>query len=106
MTTTEDPKQGANTGNAGKGRPKGSANKTTALLKEAIILAAEETGQDGNGKGGLVGYCAFLAKEEPKAFASLLGRVLPLQLAGNLTIDIASKEQRDAAVAAAIRADR
>jgi hypothetical protein len=73
-------KQTAN--KAGPGRPKGSPNKTTALLKEAIIKAAEQVGSDGSGKGSLVGYCVFLAKSEPKAFASLLGRVLPLQLTG------------------------
>jgi len=68
--------------NAGKGRPKGSFNKTTTALKEAILLAAEETGQDGEGQGGTVGYLRRLATSEPKAFASLLGRVLPLQVTG------------------------
>lgn len=67
---------------AGPGRPKGVPNKTTALLKDAIISAAELQGQDGNGKDGLVGYCQFLAKEEPRAFASLMGRVLPMQVEG------------------------
>lgn len=69
--------------NAGKGRVKGTPNKTTALLKEAIIKAAEAVGEDGNGKGALTGYCTFLAASEPKAFAGLLGKVLPLQLAGD-----------------------
>lgn len=68
--------------NAGKGRKKGSVNKTTAMLKEAILGAATETGSDGQGKGGLLGYCAFLAKSEPKAFAGLLGKVLPMQVTG------------------------
>lgn len=99
----------------GAGRPKGSANKTTALLKEAILTAAEQTGNDGQGKDGLIGYCKHLASAEPKAFATLLGRVLPLQLSGdggvplkqNVQIHIiSSKEQRDAAVAAATRADK
>ena len=69
-------------GKAGPGRPKGSPNKTTALLKEAILAAAEQVGSDGSGKGKLTGYCVFLAKNEPKAFAALLGRVLPMQLTG------------------------
>jgi len=30
--------------NAGNGRPRGAVNRTTALLKEAILLAAEEVG--------------------------------------------------------------
>lgn len=67
---------------AGRGRKKGEVNKTTRVLKEAILLAAQETGQDGKGKGGLTGYCRFLAAKEPKAFATLLGRVLPLQVEG------------------------
>ncbi len=64
------------------GRPKGSPNKTTALLKEAIIKAAEATGRDAKGAEGLTGYCRFLAENEPKAFAALLGKVLPMQVTG------------------------
>jgi hypothetical protein len=30
--------------NAGKGRPKGSSNKTTAVLKDGILKAAENAG--------------------------------------------------------------
>lgn len=67
---------------AGPGRPKGSVNKTTAMLKEAILGAATTTGSDGKGKDGLMGYCGFLAKSEPKAFAQLLGKVLPMQITG------------------------
>jgi hypothetical protein len=69
--------------NAGKGRVKGVPNKTTAVLKDAILLAAEEVGQDGSGKGGLKGYLTYVAKSDVKAFSALLGRVLPLQLAGD-----------------------
>ncbi len=69
-------------GNPGPGRPKGSPNKTTALLKEAIIKAAEGVGSDGKGKGSLTGYCEFLARNEPKAFSALLGKVLPMQVTG------------------------
>lgn len=66
----------------GPGRPKGSANKTTALLKDAILKAAEAVGDDGKGRGKLKGYCTYLAKSEPKAFAQLLGKVLPMQVTG------------------------
>lgn len=65
------------------GRQKGTPNKTTALLKDAIMKAAESAGEDMAGKGGVVGYCTFLAKSEPKAFAQLLGKVLPMQLTGD-----------------------
>lgn len=65
------------------GRQKGTPNKTTALLKDAIMKAAEAAGEDMNGKNGVVGYCTFLATKEPKAFAQLLGKVLPMQLTGD-----------------------
>lgn len=83
--TTDKPKRkptGAAAMGAGPGRPKGSHNKTTTTLKEAILLAAESVGQDGKGQGGLIGYLQRVAMEDVKAFASLLGRVLPLQVTG------------------------
>jgi hypothetical protein len=56
----------------GPGRPKGCKNKITLALKEAILLAAE-----GAHKGGTVGYLQAQANENPTAFLSLLGKVLP-----------------------------
>ena len=69
-------------GTPGPGRPKGKTNKTTSLLKEALIIAAEAVGSDGAGKDGLPGYCEDLARNEKKAFAALMGRLLPLQIGG------------------------
>lgn len=60
------------------GRPKGSPNKTTALLKDALLIAAEQAG----GKAGMIGYLKTQASENPAAFLSLLGKVLPLQVTG------------------------
>jgi hypothetical protein len=62
------------------GRRKGVANKTTRVLKELIILAADKTGSDGKGKDGAIGYLSWLARKEPAVFGNLLGKVLPLQL--------------------------
>lgn len=64
------------------GRRKGTPNKTTSVIKDALIAAAEAVGADGNGAGGLTGYLTSLATVEPRAFASLLGRVIPLQVSG------------------------
>jgi hypothetical protein len=62
------------------GRQPGVRNRTTRMLKEAIIMAAECEGSDSNGKDGLVGFLRRVANEDIRAFASLLGRVLPLQV--------------------------
>jgi hypothetical protein len=61
------------------GRTKGTPNKTTALLKDAILKAAEDAGE----KDGLVGYLTKQAGANPTAFLALLGKVLPLQVAGD-----------------------
>jgi hypothetical protein len=61
------------------GRPKGSVNKTTALLKDAILMAAQEAG----GTDGMVGYLRHQAMENPGPFMTLLGKVLPTQIAGD-----------------------
>ena len=61
------------------GRKKGTPNKTTAVLKDAILLAAERAGGD----GGLVAYLEGQAAANPQSFLPLLGKVLPLQIAGD-----------------------
>ena len=66
-------------GKAGPGRPKGVPNKQTALLKDAILLAASEAG----GPDGMVGYLKAQATENPQSFLPLLGKVLPMQLVGS-----------------------
>ena len=60
------------------GRKKGTPNKTTALLKDAILKAAEEAG----GEHGLIGYLHVQAVNNPQSFLPLLGKVLPLQVTG------------------------
>lgn len=64
--------------NAGKGRVKGVPNKTTALLKDAILMAAQQAG----GPDGMVGYLKDQADRNPGPFMSLLGKVLPMQVVG------------------------
>lgn len=74
----EEPKISPNRGNAGKGRPKGAQNKTTALLKDAILKAAENAGG-----GDMVTYLTAQASANPGPFMTLLGKVLPMQLVGD-----------------------
>ena len=59
----------------GPGRPKGSPNKITAMLREAIIEAATEAGN-----GSLVNYLKAIAVEHPLSFMTLLGKLIPSQL--------------------------
>jgi len=60
------------------GNKRGPA-KTTKLLKDAILQAA----QDAGGPGGMVGYLTRQATENPGPFMALLGKVLPMQIAGD-----------------------
>lgn len=63
---------------AGMGRPKGIANKTTRLLKDAILQAADLAHPD-----GMVGYLTKQATDNPGPFMALIGKVLPLQIQGD-----------------------
>lgn len=73
---------------AGRGRPKGSPNKTTAAVKDMILQALDK-------KGG-VDYLVEQAGENPTAFLTLLGKVLPMQVQGdpNNPIGISIIERR------------
>lgn len=62
------------------GRQKGTPNKTTALLKDAILKAAELAG--GGDSEGLVKYLQAQASANPGPFMALLGKVLPMQVTG------------------------
>ena len=64
-------------------RAKGVPNKTTRVLKEAVILAAEQVGEDKKGKDGLLGYLRNIAKSDFKCYTQLLLKVLPLQITGD-----------------------
>jgi hypothetical protein len=71
-------------------RKRGTPNKITRDLKQGIIEGAVKHGFNGKGSGGLTGYLRMCAKKYPKAYLSLLGRLLPLtvksdeNLIGNL----------------------
>ncbi|MEO0958784.1 MAG: hypothetical protein AAFY66_10040 [Pseudomonadota bacterium] len=58
------------------GRQKGTPNRRTALLKDAVLEAAERAGDD----AGMTGYLEQQARENPTAFLTLLGKVLPAQV--------------------------
>jgi hypothetical protein len=66
------------------GRTKGTPNKTTGALKDMILQALSN-------KGGIK-YLEQQADENPTAFMTLVGKVLPLQVnaehSGGVTVEI------------------
>jgi hypothetical protein len=65
---------------ANAGRARGKRNKTTILLKTAILRAGELVGRDGKGLNGLTGYIEMLARKHVPIYSKLLEKVLPMQL--------------------------
>ena len=61
--------------NLKRGHIRGPA-KVTKILKQAILDAAEKAG----GRGGTTAYLVRQATENPTAFMSLLGKILPTQI--------------------------
>ena len=73
------PKIGKAAGNRGKGRKKGSLNKTTAIAKDAIATAAERLG----GVDRLVEWAKEDADNEKAFWVSIYPKLLPLQVNAN-----------------------
>lgn len=95
MSATElnnDAKPRVGDGTPGPGRPKGAVNKTTALLKDAILQAAQKAG--GGGEDGIAKYLQSQAEKNPAPFIALLGKVLPMQVTGAEGGPIAFQEVR------------
>lgn len=65
-------------GNRGMGRKKGVPNKTTAALKDMILTALDKADPEGS-----VAYLVAQAKANPTAFLTLVGKVLPMTVAGD-----------------------
>lgn len=84
---TADSKLVANSGKkkpprAGLGRPKGSVNKVTKTLREAIEVSFEKVGG--------VDYLARMAIDQPASYMTLLGKVLPAHM--NIKADVSKFE--------------
>lgn len=56
----------------GRGRPKGSRNKITSAIKDMVLTALDNAGG--------IEYLEAQANDNPTAFLTLLGKVLPLQV--------------------------
>ena len=78
MEHNVQPKDGADRSrlpNGGMGRPKGATNKNTRAIKDMILKALDEVGG--------VEYLAKQANENPSSFLTLIGKVLPMTIAGD-----------------------
>ena len=73
-----DRKPGTNRGNAGKGRPKGSRNRTTSAAKATIEDAVEGLG----GADRLRARVRESPENERVFWSSILPRLLPLPVTG------------------------
>jgi hypothetical protein len=67
--------KGSKPGERRGGRKKGTPNKLTKDVKEALLNAfAKAGGED---------YLLSVAKADPKTFCALLGKAMPMQVAGD-----------------------
>jgi hypothetical protein len=71
-----------------RGRKPGSRNVVTTMLKDAVLIAAKELGEDGKGMGGLVGWLKRQARAYPEEYLRLLARILPLQVNAVHEVDV------------------
>ena len=71
-------KLGPNRGNAGKGRPKGSRNRTTSAAKAIIEDAVEGLG----GTDRLLAWVRESPENERVFWSSIFPKLLPLQVTG------------------------
>jgi hypothetical protein len=62
------------------GRKKGTPNKTTRAIKDAILNAFEEVGGEN--------YLVKVAMEDPKTFCSLLAKILPTDMKHGVDEDL------------------
>ena len=74
----KNPNRGSKPGERRGGRTKGTPNKVTAALKEVILTALHNADEDGG-----VGYLTKQATQNPAAFMALVGKVLPMTIAGD-----------------------
>lgn len=70
------------------GRRKGGVSRPGMILKDAILYAAQKVGEDGKGLDGLVGYLTRIAKTDPRTYAALLARVIPLHVTATSTTEV------------------
>lgn len=78
------------------GRQKGTPNKVTGELKTMVLTALDEAGG--------VAYLVKQAKQNPGPFLTLVGKVLPLTVAGDPQAPLTVRTMTDAELVAGIAA--
>lgn len=68
---------------SGQGRPKGTPNKITKALKDMILGALDDVGGQA--------YLARQAEENPTAFLTLIGKVLPSEIT-NISVGVTNEK--------------
>jgi hypothetical protein len=61
----------------GRGRPKGSANKTTLAIKEMLLASLDTVGGQA--------YFERQAEENPTAYMTLIGKIMPAEVKKEIT---------------------
>ena len=64
-------------GNRGRGRPKGAPNKSTAAIKDMLLASLDAVGGQS--------YFMRQAKENPNAYMSLIGKIIPAEVKNQIT---------------------
>ena len=62
------------------GRPKGSKNKTSREIREAILAACENLGLDLHGWGGTTGFFMRVGMTSPNTLANIASKLLPMKI--------------------------
>lgn len=63
-----------------KARAADTRLNVNAFFRDAIVHAAATLGEDGKGFEGVFGYMRMIARTEPRIFAMLIAKVMPLQI--------------------------
>lgn len=78
---------GVKIGNRGKGRPKGSKNIATKAIKDMILGALDDAGGQK--------YLLEQARNNPSAFLTLIGKVIPQDVNAKVLAAVLTPEQAD-----------
>jgi hypothetical protein len=67
---------------------RGATNRISRDIKAGMVNSAIEHGRDGKGKDGLDGFCSWLLLNDLKSWCSIFGRLVPLQIRGDMQVGV------------------